>query len=146
MISAFNILHRPTRVAPEKNHVDGSFPFVSNELEISYDTRAKTQKTDERWFAKYWKRSSGSCEVSSRRTNLDTGNNEQSFVHLQNNITSSLVQVFICGFTLNSTCNVVDTAIYLFLSIQYHVALGKVCSRSFGFIYILTPLRTNLCY
>ncbi|XP_046653571.1 bestrophin-2-like isoform X2 [Daphnia pulicaria] len=82
MISAFNILHRPTRVAPEKNHVDGSFPFVSNELEISYDTRAKTQKTDERWFAKYWKRSSGSCEVSSRRTNLDTGNNEQSFVHL----------------------------------------------------------------
>ena len=82
MISAFNNLHRPTRVAPDKCHVDDSFPSENDALEVCYDKRAQTQKTNEQWFAKYRKRSNDSCEVSSRRINLDSGNYEQSFVHL----------------------------------------------------------------
>jgi hypothetical protein len=82
MIRTFNNLYRPTRVAPEKNHVDDSFPFDSDALEVQYDKRARIPKTEKKWFAKYWKRSRGSCEISSRRINLDSGNNENSFIRL----------------------------------------------------------------
>lgn len=82
MVDAFNNLHRPTRVAPEKNNTDDSFPSESDVFKVKYDSRASNPKTDLQWFASYWKpSSSGSCEISTRRINFDSENNDQSFVH-----------------------------------------------------------------
>ncbi|XP_032780724.1 bestrophin-2 isoform X2 [Daphnia magna] len=96
--SALNNLRRPTRVSlqngnaavPSFANSDATLQSVQHEpdnpshshSEISTTSRMPMQNAARQGFARYLKNSTGICKISSRRTHVETSDNQQSSVHL----------------------------------------------------------------